>query len=150
MRAASLIGSPLKSPGSSPGTRSGWSSWYRPDQSPTKLTCANAGVAASADIHATTKTKRLMRIIVCTRFLSTLAPSHLLQHLRLGRRALQMLIEIRQARHFLNVLVDHTVEALCALPLAFPVLRVGHRVFDLELVAHHAEALDDVQLLTSG
>ena len=63
-----------------------------------------------------------------------------------------MLVQVRQTRHFLNVLVVDAVEALGALPLAFPMLRVGHRVLDLELLAvvDQADALDDVQLLAGG
>src|SRR5678809_237031 len=80
--------------------------------------------------------------------LSVTLASPLLEHLRLRRRALQMLIEIRQARHFLDVLVVDAIEPLGALPVAFPMLRVGHGVLDLELRADHLEALHDVQLLT--
>src|SRR5688500_4703034 len=50
-----------------------------------------------------------------------------LSHVRLGLGALQMLVEIRRADDLTDVHVVHADEVLGALPLAFPVLRVGHR-----------------------
>ena len=63
-----------------------------------------------------------------------------------------MLVQVRQAHDLLDVDVVHAVEALGALPLAFPVLRIGHRVLDLELLAavQQPEPLDDAQLLAGG
>ena len=63
-----------------------------------------------------------------------------------------MVVEIGQAFDFVNVDVVHPVESFGALPLAFPVLRVGHRVGDLELVdiLEQAEAFDDVKLCARG
>src|SRR5262245_43932560 len=104
-------------------------------QSPTKLTCADAGAAASS----TTIAAYRQRVI--------LTP---LLHLSLRARALQMVVQIREAHDLLDVAVIHAIEPFRALPLAFPVLRVGHRVRNLELLAtgKQAEPLDDAQLFT--
>src|SRR5678815_3409777 len=69
----------------------------------------------------------------------------LLQHLGLRGGALQVLVQVGQAGHFLDVDVVNPVEALGALPLPVPVLRVRHRVLDLELLplAHQFDPLDD-------
>src|SRR4030095_5694282 len=66
------------------------------------------------------------------------------------RSALQMLVEIRQALHFLYIHIVHTVEAFRAGPVTDPVLGVAHRVRDFELspAVHHPNALHDVKLFT--
>src|SRR5882672_5107769 len=48
LRAASFMGTPEKSPWTSPGTRSPWSSWALTAHSPERLSCADAEPAASA------------------------------------------------------------------------------------------------------
>ena len=63
-----------------------------------------------------------------------------------------MIVEIRKAHDLVNIDVVDTVESLRALPLAFPVLRVGHRVCNLELFPawQQTEPLDDAQLFAGG
>src|SRR6185295_3437139 len=79
-----------------------------------------------------------------------LLTSSSLPDLGFRRRALQMLVEIRQALHFLYIHIVHTVEAFRAVPVTGPVLGVAHRVRDFELspTIHQANALHDVKRFT--
>src|SRR5688572_33312139 len=67
--------------------------------------------------------------------------------LRFGSSALQVVVQVRKAHDLLDVGVVDAIEPLRALPLTFPVLRVGHGVGNLELFSarQQAEPFDDAQ-----
>src|SRR5215831_6441219 len=73
-RAASFIGTPVKSPWTSPGTRSSKSSWYLPAHSPEMSSWACALAAASAAASAPPRTSARKAAALLEGFAGLLAP----------------------------------------------------------------------------